>query len=254
MVTQYRVGRVLLAGDAAHVHPPAGGQGLNTGVQDAFNLGWKLARVLRGASADLLDTYQAERLPVAAGVLGLSKRLLMKPSVRRGDEEKQLRLTYRNGPLGGGEETSRGQRAGDRAPDAPVVREDGSSARLFELLRSGAPTVLDLRAVEERGWPAGDGGASPAADRDLPCDLRRRHGAARSAGWLPRRGERRALGRGTPRGRGEMEPLLICHMPPWHVVLLIESLFDGGRHAEMADETWDSGLRAEVELRRKLCA
>ena len=155
MVTQYRVGRVLLAGDAAHVHPPAGGQGLNTGVQDAFNLGWKLARVLRGASADLLDTYQAERLPVAAGVLGLSKRLLMKPSVRRGDEEKQLRLTYRNGPLGGGEETSRGQRAGDRAPDAPVVREDGSSARLFELLRSGAPTVLDLRAVEERGWPAG---------------------------------------------------------------------------------------------------
>ena len=155
MVTQYRVGRVLLAGDAAHVHPPAGGQGLNTGVQDAFNLGWKLARVLRGASVDLLDTYQAERLPVAAGVLGLSKRLLMKPSVRRGDEEKQLRLTYRNGPLGGGEETSRGQRAGDRAPDAPVVREDGSSTRLFELLRSGAPTVIDLRAVEERRWPAG---------------------------------------------------------------------------------------------------
>ena len=155
MVTQYKVGRVLLAGDAAHVHPPAGGQGLNTGVQDAFNLGWKLARVLRGASADLLDTYQAERLPVAAGVLGLSKRLLMKPSLRRGDEEKQLRLTYRDGPLGGGEETSRGQCAGDRAPDAPVVRADGRSARLFELLRSGAPTVIDLRAVEERGWPAG---------------------------------------------------------------------------------------------------
>jgi hypothetical protein len=75
--------------------------------------------------------------------------------VRRGDEEKQLRLTYRHGPLGGGEETSRGQRAGDRAPDAPVVREDGSSARLFDLLRSGAPTVVDLRAGEERDWPAG---------------------------------------------------------------------------------------------------
>ena len=155
MVTQYRVGRVLLAGDAAHVHPPAGGQGLNTGVQDAFNLGWKLARVLRGANADLLDTYQAERLPVAAAVLGLSKRLLLKPSLRRGDAEKQLRLTYRDGPLGGGDETSAGQRAGDRAPDAPVVREDGSPARLFELLRSGAPTVLDLGVVNEREWPAG---------------------------------------------------------------------------------------------------
>ncbi len=154
MVTQYRVGRVLLAGDAAHVHPPAGGQGLNTGVQDAFNLGWKLARVLRGANADLLDTYQAERLPVAAAVLGLSKRLLVKPSLRRGDAEKQLRLTYRDGPLGGGDETSAGQRAGDRAPDAPVVREDGSSVRLFELLRSGAPTVVDFRVGTEREWPA----------------------------------------------------------------------------------------------------
>jgi FAD binding domain/Aromatic-ring hydroxylase, C-terminal len=155
MVTRYRLGRALLAGDAAHVHPPAGGQGLNTGVQDAFNLGWKLARVVRGANAALLDTYQAERLPVAAAVLGLSKRLLMKPSVRRGDEEKQLRLTYRDGPLGGDDETSRNQRAGDRAPDAPLVREDGRPARLFELLRSGAPTVIDLRALDEGGWPAG---------------------------------------------------------------------------------------------------
>ncbi|HEU4538750.1 MAG TPA: FAD-dependent monooxygenase, partial [Polyangiaceae bacterium] len=69
LAARYRVGRVLLAGDAAHVHPPAGGQGLNTGVQDAFNLGWKLA-------ADrLLDTYEAERRPVAADVLGLSARL-----------------------------------------------------------------------------------------------------------------------------------------------------------------------------------
>ena len=155
MVMRYRVGRVLLAGDAAHVHPPAGGQGLNTGVQDAFNLGWKLARVLRGSNAELLDSYEAERLPVAAAVLGLSKRLLLQPSVRRGDEEKQLRLTYRDGPLGGGEQTSRGQRAGDRAPDAPVVQEDGRAARLYELLRSGAATVVDLRATQESVWPAG---------------------------------------------------------------------------------------------------
>ncbi|RBQ15847.1 hypothetical protein DP939_33085 [Spongiactinospora rosea] len=67
---RYRRGRVLLAGDAAHVHFPAGGQGLNTGVQDAVNLGWKLAAVVNGhASPDLLDTYQTERHPVAARVL-----------------------------------------------------------------------------------------------------------------------------------------------------------------------------------------
>jgi 2-polyprenyl-6-methoxyphenol hydroxylase-like FAD-dependent oxidoreductase len=66
----YRNGRVLLAGDAAHIHPPQGGQGLNIGVQDAVNLGWKLAQVVEGASAgDLLDTYHAERHPVGARVL-----------------------------------------------------------------------------------------------------------------------------------------------------------------------------------------
>ncbi|TDB72502.1 monooxygenase, partial [Actinomadura sp. KC216] len=67
---RYRAGRVLLAGDAAHIHPPIGGQGLNLGVQDAFNLGWKLAAQVRGWAPDtLLDTYQAERRPVAADVL-----------------------------------------------------------------------------------------------------------------------------------------------------------------------------------------
>jgi 2-polyprenyl-6-methoxyphenol hydroxylase-like FAD-dependent oxidoreductase len=69
MVDRYRAGRIFLAGDAAHVHSAAGGQGLNTGVQDAYNLGWKLAQVLGGAPDALLDTYQAERLPVAEGVL-----------------------------------------------------------------------------------------------------------------------------------------------------------------------------------------
>ncbi|GAA3270213.1 FAD-dependent monooxygenase [Dactylosporangium vinaceum] len=70
LVERYRVGPVLLAGDAAHIHPPIGGQGLNLGIQDAFNLGWKLAAQIRGwAPAALLDTYQAERHPVAAAVL-----------------------------------------------------------------------------------------------------------------------------------------------------------------------------------------
>jgi 2-polyprenyl-6-methoxyphenol hydroxylase-like FAD-dependent oxidoreductase len=74
LAEQYRVGRVLLAGDAAHVHPPLGGQGLNLGVQDAFNLGWKLVSAVAGWAPDgLLDSYHTERHPVAAGVLDLTR-------------------------------------------------------------------------------------------------------------------------------------------------------------------------------------
>jgi hypothetical protein len=70
LADRYRAGRVLLAGDAAHIHPPTGGQGLNLGVQDAFNLGWKLAAAVAGwAPAGLLDSYELERRPVAASVL-----------------------------------------------------------------------------------------------------------------------------------------------------------------------------------------
>ncbi|MFD2440767.1 FAD-dependent monooxygenase [Paracoccus kondratievae] len=78
LAEHYRVGRVFLAGDAAHIHPPTGGQGLNTSVQDAYNLGWKLAAVLGGADDTLLDSYEAERRPVAEGMLGLATRLLRK--------------------------------------------------------------------------------------------------------------------------------------------------------------------------------
>ena len=81
----YREGRVLLAGDAAHVHSPVGGQGLNTGVQDAVNLGWKLAQVVNGTSPEsLLDTYHAERHPVAARVLRntMAQVALMRPDDR----------------------------------------------------------------------------------------------------------------------------------------------------------------------------
>ena len=82
----YRNGRVLLAGDAAHVHSPAGGQGLNTGVQDAVNLGWKLAQVVNDGSPErLLDTYHAERHPVAARVLRntMAQTALMRPADAR---------------------------------------------------------------------------------------------------------------------------------------------------------------------------
>jgi 2-polyprenyl-6-methoxyphenol hydroxylase-like FAD-dependent oxidoreductase len=74
LVEHYRQGRVFLAGDAAHVHSPAGGQGMNTGIQDAYNLGWKLASVIDGADDSLLDTYDTERLPVARAVLDDSTR------------------------------------------------------------------------------------------------------------------------------------------------------------------------------------
>jgi hypothetical protein len=130
MVDRYRVGRVVLAGDAAHVHPPAGGQGLNTGVQDAYNLGWKLASVARGGPDSLLDTYEAERLPIAAAVLGLSKRLHQTRSIKRGDATNQLALHYRNSLLSSG--TPFGSlHPGDRMPDTRL--DDGS--RLFDHLR-----------------------------------------------------------------------------------------------------------------------
>jgi hypothetical protein len=88
----YRKGRLLLAGDAAHVHPPDGGQGLQTGVQDAGNLGWKLAQVVKGTSPEsLLDTYHAERHPVAARVL---RNTMASIVLRREDERtKALRDT-----------------------------------------------------------------------------------------------------------------------------------------------------------------
>lgn len=74
LAERYRIGRVLIAGDAAHVHPPQGGQGLNLGMQDAFNLGWKLASTVRGTAPEgLLDTYESERQPVAAEVLTVTR-------------------------------------------------------------------------------------------------------------------------------------------------------------------------------------
>jgi 2-polyprenyl-6-methoxyphenol hydroxylase-like FAD-dependent oxidoreductase len=137
MAERYRVGRVFLAGDAAHVHPPSGGQGLNTGVQDAHNLGWKLAHAVRGGPQGLLDTYEAERLPIAAAVLGLSKRLYQTRSIRRGVATNQLGLHYRTSPLSSGL-TLGTLHPGDRMPDARLA--DGS--RLFDQLRGPHATEL----------------------------------------------------------------------------------------------------------------
>ncbi|MFG1707487.1 FAD-dependent monooxygenase [Nonomuraea sp. M3C6] len=104
MAERFRVGRVFLAGDAAHVHSPAGGQGLNTGVQDAYNLGWKLAI----GSEALLETYEDERMAVAEHVLGLSTRLYREADAQRGDNTNQLDLAYLGSPL------SVGERGGER--------------------------------------------------------------------------------------------------------------------------------------------
>lgn len=94
LAERYRIGRVLLAGDAAHIHPPAGGQGLNLGVQDAFNLGWKLAARLRGwAPETLLDTYEAERRPVAEEVLDNTRAQIALSSPEPGPRAVRRLLT-----------------------------------------------------------------------------------------------------------------------------------------------------------------
>jgi 2-polyprenyl-6-methoxyphenol hydroxylase-like FAD-dependent oxidoreductase len=94
LAERYRVGRVLLAGDAAHIHPPTGGQGLNLGVQDAFNLGWKLAAQLRGwAPETLLDTYEAERRPVARAVLDNTRAQMALASPEPGAQAMRRLLT-----------------------------------------------------------------------------------------------------------------------------------------------------------------
>jgi 2-polyprenyl-6-methoxyphenol hydroxylase-like FAD-dependent oxidoreductase len=154
----YRARRVLLAGDAAHVHSPAGGQGLNLGVQDAVNLGWKLAQVVNGTSPEtLLDTYQAERHPLGARVL---RTTMAATAVNRGDERtKALHDTMAE--LLAMDEPRRRYAAmmsgldirydlgtghpllGRRMPDLDLVTASGPR-RVFTLLHDARPVLLDL--------------------------------------------------------------------------------------------------------------
>jgi 2-polyprenyl-6-methoxyphenol hydroxylase-like FAD-dependent oxidoreductase len=140
MVDRYRAGRVLLAGDAAHVHAPAGGLGMNTGIQDAANLAWKVAHVLDGAPEALLDSYEQERLPVAADVLNLSTRLIAVRSrgvvAQQGADTQQLKVHYPVSALNGSvRDGEAAVQAGDRAPDSWLQRHDGTAVRLFDLFR-----------------------------------------------------------------------------------------------------------------------
>ena len=188
VVPKAREGRVLLAGDAMHVHSPAGAQGMNGGIQDAINLGWKLALVAQGhASEVLLDTYTEERLPVArkvlkathlgttvlttrSPVLGSLRNSVISVVLRSGAVQKravntaaELRVNYRRSPIVSGEGGNRLVRtvraladrtsvpnAGDRAPDTALA---GSEAgRLYDLLRHPGHTLLafagDLPSAE----------------------------------------------------------------------------------------------------------
>jgi len=168
----YRNGRVLLAGDAAHVHPPDGGQGLQAGVQDAVNLGWKLAQVVKGTSPEsLLDTYQAERQPVAARVL---RNATASVALRRADErtkalrdmmaeflgmdEPRKRLAAEMSNLGIHYDLGQGHPLlGRRMPDLDLVTPNGQ-LRVFTLLHEARPVLLNL------GEPGGFD-ITPWADR-----------------------------------------------------------------------------------------
>ncbi|OLZ50623.1 monooxygenase [Amycolatopsis coloradensis] len=188
LAESYRVGRVLLAGDAAHIHPPTGGQGLNLGVQDAFNLGWKLAARIRGwAPETLLDTYQAERHPVAADVLDNTRaqmelsspepgpravrRLLTElmdfTEVNRYLIEKitaiDIRYDFGEGP----------DLLGRRLRDIDVKQ-----GRLYDLLRHGRGLLLDrTERLTTGGWSDRvDHVADPTAGLDVPCVLLRPDG------------------------------------------------------------------------------
>lgn len=153
LVDRYNVGQVFLAGDAAHIHSPAGGQGMNTGIQDAHNLGWKLAAVDHGASPTLLDNYEQERRPVAARVLELSDARLNQalhekslPS-RREEAATQLDVGYRSSGIVCDDRDETYQlRAGDRAPDAAELDSVDGSHRLFDLTGGGRFTLLNFGA------------------------------------------------------------------------------------------------------------
>lgn len=157
---RYRVGRVLLVGDAAHIHPPTGGQGLNTSVQDAHNLGWKLDGVLSGAPDLLLESYEAERRPIAAGMLGLATNLLERAKqgdMRRGREVHQLELSYRDSPMSlDAARTDAIVIAGDRAPDAPITGAAGRPTRLFDLFKGTHFTLLGYE-VDDPAIPSRQG-------------------------------------------------------------------------------------------------
>ncbi|QOV41336.1 rifampin monooxygenase [Streptomyces ferrugineus] len=188
LAERYRVGRVLLAGDAAHIHPPTGGQGLNLGVQDAFNLGWKLAAQIGGRAPEtLLDTYQAERRPVAEDVLDNTRAQMELHSTEPGPravrrlltelmdfDEVNRHLLEKITAIGIRYDCGEGpDLLGRRMPDIDV--EHG---HLYALLRRGRGLLLDRTGhLTVGGWSDRvDHLADPTAALDVPCVLLRPDG------------------------------------------------------------------------------
>ncbi|HEX6340164.1 rifampin monooxygenase [Umezawaea sp.] len=207
LADSYRVGRVLLAGDAAHVHPPTGGQGLNLGVQDAFNLGWKLAAAVGGwAPEGLLDSYQAERRPVAADVLDNTRAQMELMSTEPGPravrrliaelmdfEDVNRHLTEKITAIGlrydfgGGHDL-----VGRRLRDVGLKR-----GRLYGLLHAGRGLLLDQTGgLSVAGWEDRvDHVVDVSEELDVPAVLLRPDG---HVAWV-----------------GEDQRDLLDHLPRW---------------------------------------
>jgi len=219
-VREFRQLRVFLAGDSAHIHSPAGGQGMNTGIQDAFNLGWKLAAVVRGiAPAQLLASYQLERDPVASGVLNLTDRITRMATMRNSiaqsvrdfllplvsgidfvgdkiaDRLTELSVSYRQSPIVENHGPGR-LKAGDRAPDAELRDGNNRARRLFELFQEPRHVLLlflgaldsaaaNFDEIESAigGLPGGtiDSYRIVRGQSDLPAELRDTSGLAHAA-------------------------------------------------------------------------
>ncbi|KIY46797.1 hypothetical protein FISHEDRAFT_75323 [Fistulina hepatica ATCC 64428] len=203
MVNDFRMNRVFVAGDAAHAHSPTGGQGLNSSVQDSYNLAWKLALVLKGlAPPTLLDSYSSERIPVIAEMLNMSTRLLNKTfehlpdpvsTWRRDGALNQLGVNYRGSPIVIDERTPEGQtknpsvyvatgilQAGDRAPDAPL-NKGGATVRLFDIFKpaehhvlifSTNKDVVDTVSAAVSTFPAGTVSASVVVPAGASIDVK----------------------------------------------------------------------------------
>jgi 2-polyprenyl-6-methoxyphenol hydroxylase-like FAD-dependent oxidoreductase len=205
---RYRAGRVLLAGDAAHVHPPVGGQGLNLGIQDAFNLGWKLAAEIAGwAPEGLLDTYETERHPVAADVLNNTRAQMVLLSTEPGPQavrrvvaelmdfedvnryliEKIIAIGLRY-DFGEGHEL-----LGRRLRDVSLKQH----GRLYELTRTGRGLLLDQTGrLSVTGWADRvDHVVDVSAELDVPAVLLRPDG---HVAWA-----------------GEEQQYLLDHLPRW---------------------------------------
>jgi 2-polyprenyl-6-methoxyphenol hydroxylase-like FAD-dependent oxidoreductase len=170
MVPEFRKGRVFIAGDAAHIHVPIGGQGMNTGIQDAFNLAWKLASTIKGTlQPEVLDSFNTERTPVAQALLAgtdmayrnvLHPNELMKKAAslfgsyiirmesvrtRFRNTLEEIEIAYKNSSLVEDNGGSSGLAAGERAPDATIVRlKDFETVRLFEVFKGTRWTLLLL--------------------------------------------------------------------------------------------------------------